>query len=112
MINLKRIKMRAGLAADLEQIPKSAGSDDRDACAFALDKSIGSDSGAVTKPFDVARVDTEGLAHFRKAVGDCGGGIARCRWYLKQADDFGPRVVRKEVGKGAPDVDAYQPSHA
>ena len=104
--------MRARLATDLEQIPESAGSDDRHACAFALDKSVGSDGGAVTKSFDVARVNPAGFAHFRKAVDDCGGGIARCRWYLKQADGFGPRVVRKEVGKGAPDVDAYQPSHA
>src|SRR5688572_19606377 len=111
MVDLKGVEMRPRLAADLQQITKTARGDDGDARALALDQGIGRNRGSVAKPRNAFGIDTEGLAQLAQAIGDRRRRIMRRRGRLEQADDACACVIGKEVSKRASDVNAYQPAH-
>ena len=112
MIDLQRIKMRAGLPADLEKITKAAGRDHRDARALALDQRVGGDRGAVAHPRDRGGIDAANRSHIRAGRRRSrAAGLSGVEGVLNSRMACTARVVGKEVRKRAADIDSNQPAH-
>ena len=112
MVDLKGVEMRPRLAADLQQIAKSARGDDGDAWRPCVGSSA---LVATVVPWQSRETPLASMPKIwhnsPQAIGDRRRRIMRRRGRLEQTGDAVACVVGKEIGKRAADVDAYQPAH-
>ena len=102
----ERVHVRAGLAADLEEVAEAPRRDHRDVASLALDERVGAHRGAVGEPAQLPEVDAVPGGQRLQSLDDGPGRVVGRRRPLPGKDRAARLVEHVEVGEGAAYVDA------